>query len=94
VLVDIGNGNLISTERVVTVEPLNNGRVLAVKREALCRGLMIDACAGRTARSAIHLDSSHVVISPVPKEEVIRILKINELRYGSSNNDKNDKNDK
>ena len=73
-LVDIGNGNLILTERVVTVEALNNGRILTVKREALSRGLMIDACAGRTARSAIHLDSNHIVISPVAKEEVIRIL--------------------
>ena len=78
-LVDIGNGNLILAERVVTVETLNNGRIRLVKREALSRGLMIDACAGQTARSAIHLDSNHVVISPVAKEEVIRILKTNSL---------------
>lgn len=78
-LVDIGNGNLILAERAISVKTLNNGRIRIVKQEALSRGLMIDACAGRTARSAIHLDSNHVVISPLDKKEVIRILNTNAL---------------
>lgn len=62
-LVNIGFGNLINADRVVSVVSPESSPVKKIVRESKTRGTLIDATHGRKTMSVIITDSDNVVLS-------------------------------
>ncbi len=71
-LISIGFGSFVSPERIVAaVDPGSNPikRVVTQAKEA---GKLIDATYGRKTETVLVMDSGHVVLCPLPPEEISR----------------------
>ncbi|HLR51744.1 MAG TPA: DUF370 domain-containing protein [Candidatus Avamphibacillus sp.] len=69
-LINIGFGNVVSANRVISIvapESAPVKRIISVARE---RNKLIDATYGRRTRAVIITDSDHVVLSAVQPETV------------------------
>ncbi len=64
-LVNIGFGNMVSTERIITVVSPDSAPIKRIVQEAKERGMLIDASYGRRTRAVIIMDSDHVVLSAI-----------------------------
>ena len=62
-LINIGYGNMISAERVVSIVSPESAPIKRMIQDARERGLLIDASFGRSTRSVIVMDSGNVVLS-------------------------------
>ncbi len=69
-LVNIGFGNLISAERVISVVSPESAPIKRVVTEARERGFLIDATQGRKTKSVIFTDSEYVVLSYMTLEKI------------------------
>jgi hypothetical protein len=67
-LVNIGFGNLIATERVISILTSASSPMKRLKSEAKDSGKLIDATEGRRTRSIIIMDSGHVILSALQTE--------------------------
>jgi len=56
------------------VEPCRRKCIRKFKEYAVRNKTLIDACAGQHARSYIFLDSRHVVVSPIEKKTVMKLM--------------------
>lgn len=70
----IGFGNLISTDRIITVVGPDSAPVRRLIQDARDRGALIDASSGRKCKSVLVMDSDHVVLSALPPEEIETLL--------------------
>lgn len=75
-LVNIGFGNMISSERIVSVVSPESAPIKRLVQEARDSGTVIDATYGRKTRAVIIMDSGHVVLSSLVTETVA--LRVNE----------------
>ena len=64
-LVNIGFGNVVSTERIITVVSPESAPIKRMVQEAKERGMLIDASYGRRTRAVIIMDSDHIVLSAI-----------------------------
>lgn len=62
-LVNIGFGNLINAERVISIVSPESAPVKKIVRESKAKGSLIDATHGRKTMSVIITDSDNVVLS-------------------------------
>ena len=62
-MVNIGFGNIISSERVVAMVAPESAPVKRLMSEARQKGLLIDATCGRKTRAVIITDSEHVILA-------------------------------
>ena len=74
-LIDIGFGNRLVAERILTVVhpaslPIKN--MIALARE---QGLLVDATQGRKTEGVIVTDSGHVVLSYYTPERILNAVK-------------------
>ncbi len=69
-LINIGFGNIVSSNRIVTVVSPESAPIKRIITEAREKGLLIDATYGRRTRSVIVCDSEHVILSAVQTETV------------------------
>jgi len=69
-LVNIGFGNVISSQRVIAVVNPASLPIKKMREEAKGRGKLIDATEGRKTRSIIITDSDHVVLSALQVETI------------------------
>lgn len=69
-LVNIGFGNMVSAERIVTVISPDSAPIKRLMQEGRDRGVLIDATYGRRTRSVIVTDSDHVILSAVQPETI------------------------
>ena len=69
-LVNIGFGNLVSAERLLTVVSPDSAPVKRLIQEAKERAMLIDASYGRRTRAVILMDTDHVILSAIPPEEL------------------------
>ena len=69
-MVNIGFGNIISSERVVAMVPPEAAPVKRLMSEARQKGLLIDATCGRKTRAVIITDSEHVILSAIQPETI------------------------
>jgi hypothetical protein len=76
-LVNIGFGNVISSERVVAVISSESAPIKRIICEAREDNRLIDATFGRRTRSVIVMDSDHVILSPVQPETIAERFKSN-----------------
>ena len=62
-LINIGYGNMVSAERIVTIVSPDSAPIKRIIDEAKAKGTLIDATYGRRTRSVIIMDSGHVILS-------------------------------
>lgn len=69
-LVNIGFGNMINADRVISVVSPDSSPVKRIIRQAEEKGLLINASYGRKTKAAIIMDSDHIVLSSLIPEAV------------------------
>jgi regulator of extracellular matrix RemA (YlzA/DUF370 family) len=74
-LVNIGFGNVVSSEKVVAVVSSDSAPIKRIITEAREDKRLIDATFGRRTRSVIVMDSDHVILSPVQAETIAERLR-------------------
>ena len=69
-LVNIGFGNMISAQRLISVIGPDSAPVKRMIQEAREAGSLIDATYGRRTRAVLIMDSGHIVLSALQPEAV------------------------
>ena len=62
-LINIGFGNMVSAQRLLTVISPDSAPVKRLIQEARDRGMLIDASYGRKTKSVLIMDTDHVILS-------------------------------
>lgn len=73
-LVQIGFGNMVSSDRIIAVVGPEASPVKRLIQDARDRGTLIDATSGRKTRSVILMDSDHLILSSMTNEELSKEL--------------------
>jgi regulator of extracellular matrix RemA (YlzA/DUF370 family) len=74
--INIGFGNLISSERLVAIVSPDSAPIKRMVQESRERGMLIDATYGRKTASIFIMDSDHVVLSALSPEKLASRLQI------------------
>ena len=74
VLLNIGFGNVVATDRVVAVVTPGSAPVKRLKDHAKEMGKLVDATQGRRTRAVIVTDSDHVILSAIAAETITQRL--------------------
>lgn len=74
--INIGFGNLISSERLVAIVSPDSAPIKRMVQESRERGMLIDATYGRKTASIFIMDSDHVVLSALSPEKIAARLQI------------------
>lgn len=69
-LINIGFGNLVSADRLLTVISPDSAPVKRLVQEARDRGMLIDASFGRKTKSVLVMDTDHVILSALEPKTV------------------------
>ena len=69
-LINIGFGNLVSSDKLIAVVAPDAAPVKRIVQEAKASGMLIDATCGRKCKSALVSESNHVVLSAVSCETI------------------------
>lgn len=69
-LINIGFGNLLSAQRLLSVVHPDSAPVKRLVAEAKERGMLIDASYGRKTQSVLIMDTDHVVLSALSPEKI------------------------
>ena len=69
-LINIGFGNLISAQRLISIVSPDSAPVKRLVQESRDRGMLIDATYGRKTASVLIMDSDHVVLSALAAERL------------------------
>lgn len=83
-LINIGYGNMISSQRIVTIVSPDSAPIKRLVQEAKDDGRAIDATYGRKTRAVIIMDSGHIILSSLITETLA--ARIN----GTGGNDENE----
>ena len=73
-LINIGFGNLVSTERIISIVSPESAPIKRMIQDVREKGLLIDASFGRSTKSVIVMDSGNVVLSALPPEDLIALV--------------------
>ena len=73
-LLNIGFGNMINTDRLVTIVSPDSAPIKRLVQDARERGVLIDASYGRKTRAVLIMDSDHVVLSAYEPEALTGAL--------------------
>ena len=69
-LLNIGFGNMVSTDRLVAIVSPDSAPIKRMIQEGRDRGMLIDATYGRKTRSVVIMDSDHLVLSAIQPDTV------------------------
>ena len=72
--INIGFGNMVAAERIVTIVCPDSAPVKRLVQDAKDAGRVIDASCGRKTRAVIITDSDHVILSALQAETVANRL--------------------
>ncbi|GHV34812.1 hypothetical protein FACS18949_11530 [Clostridia bacterium] len=75
-LLDIGFGNFLSADRVLTLISPESAPIKRLTREAREAGRLIDCTYGRKAQSVLVCDTEHVVLSALPPDELAERVRV------------------
>ena len=67
-LINIGFGNLVSSDRVIAITSPDSAPIKRLVQDAKEAGRVIDASCGRRTRAVIITDSDHVILSAIQTE--------------------------
>lgn len=71
-LMNIGFGNMISAERLLSVVSPDAAPIKRLVQEAREHGMLIDASCGRKTRAVLVMDTDHVILSGLSPETIAR----------------------
>lgn len=77
-LVNIGFGNVVSTNRIIAIVKPESAPIKRIIQEAREKGKLIDATYGRRTRAVIVCDSDHLILSAVQPETMAQRFNIKE----------------
>lgn len=69
-LINIGFGNIVSAERMISIVSPESAPIKRIVQEAKDSKMAIDATYGRRTRSVIIMDSGHIILSAVQPETI------------------------
>ncbi|MBQ1372032.1 MAG: DUF370 domain-containing protein [Oscillospiraceae bacterium] len=69
-LINIGFGNLVSGQRLLSVISPDSAPVKRLMQEARERGMLIDASFGRKTKSVLIMDTDHVILSALEPKTI------------------------
>ena len=69
-LINIGFGNIVSANRVITIVSPESAPIKRLVQEAKDNKMAVDATCGRRTRAVLIMDSVHVILSAVQPEKV------------------------
>lgn len=69
-LINIGFGNLVSSDRIIAVVSPDSAPVKRIVQEAKAGGMLVDATCGRRCKAVLVTDSDHVVLSAISPETI------------------------
>ncbi len=69
-LVNIGFGNLVSAQRLLTIISPDSAPVKRLIQEARDRGMLIDASYGRKTKAVLVMDTDHVILSAIEPKTI------------------------
>ena len=72
--INIGFGNMVAAERIVTIVSPDSAPVKRLIQDAKDDGRAIDVTCGRRTRSVIITDSDHVILSAIQAETITNRL--------------------
>jgi len=67
-LINIGYGNMVSADKIVTIVSPESAPIKRLVQEARDDGRAIDATYGRKTRAVIVMDSGHIILSSLITE--------------------------
>jgi regulator of extracellular matrix RemA (YlzA/DUF370 family) len=73
-LLNIGFGNMVAAERIISIVSPDAAPVKRLVQDARDSGMVIDASCGKKTLSVIVCDSRHVVLSSLPTESLVSRL--------------------
>lgn len=73
-LINIGFGNIVSSNRIVAIVSPESAPIKRIIQEARDNGTLVDATYGRRTRAVIITDSGHIILSAVQPETVAHRL--------------------
>jgi len=69
-LINIGFGNIVSTDRVIAIVSPESAPIKRLVQDAKDNGSAVDATCGRKTRAVLIMDSGHIILSAVQPETV------------------------
>ena len=69
-LINIGFGNMVSAERIISIISPDSAPIKRIVQEAKDSKMAIDATYGRRTRAVLIMDSGHVILSAVQPETI------------------------
>ncbi len=69
-LINIGFGNMVSAQRLLSVISPDSAPVKRLVQEARDRGMLIDASFGRKTKSVLIMDTDHVILSALEPKTI------------------------
>ena len=69
-LINIGFGNIVSANRVITIVSPESAPIKRLVQESKDRGNAVDATCGRRTRAVLIMDSGHVILSAIQPETI------------------------
>lgn len=69
-LINIGFGNLVSSDKIIAVVMPDSAPVKRIVQEAKTAGTLIDATCGRKCKSVIITENNHIVLSAISCEAI------------------------
>ncbi len=70
-LVNVGFGNMVSADKIVSIVGADSAPVKRFVRESEDKGMLINATYGRRTRAVIVMESRHIVLSSVQPETIV-----------------------
>ena len=81
-LINIGFGNLVSAQRLISIVGPDSAPVKRLIQESRDRGMLIDATYGRKTASVLIMDSDHVILSALSTEKLAQRLGLRVEDFG------------
>ena len=72
--INIGFGNMVASERIVTIVSPDSAPIKRLIQDAKDSGRVIDVSCGRRTRAVIVTDSEHVILSAIQAETIANRL--------------------
>ena len=69
-LINIGFGNMVAGERILSIISPDSAPVKRLMQEARDRGMLIDASFGRKTKAVLIMDTDHVILSGLSPETI------------------------
>ena len=73
-LVNIGFGNIVAANRIISIISPESAPIKRIIQEARDKGMLVDATYGRRTRAVVVVDSGHSIRSAVQPETVANRL--------------------